>query len=609
MSEPRGLRDLNRLRWVTIVLPIVFVWGFELVRFTVLDPNLTSDESHVAAAMVLGGAIVLFAMLVSVYLDRAQRQLVSPEQGPHGDPRGQLRGPWRPLAAGPPGAVAWTASSPRPGPWPASSPSRGPTTGPSTIRRPATLPPGLAWLGPVLDEAMDPAVDAPRYTQPVRDRHGRPGPPADPRHPAHRPHPPRLPPARRARHQRRGLRRHRGRDRRRRPAGHDGREPPPPRAGARGPPRRRPPAHRPRRAARRPGHDHPARPRAPGRRARRRLPGDPRATGPRIGIGAGGERLAMADDGSMCRVAHEKTAANHPQNPPCPLIARRARTTAWIARPLRGPDGRARRAVRRPPRPSLHATENGPPGRARRHGRHRRPHRPPPRGRGAVDDPRRARPDRPRAARQPGPGPGRDPPPAALRSRRAPRTRPASGIADELVRAGRDRRRGLQRRPRGDPGPPRDRPRGRRPGGLAARVPAQVQPPDRHRGDAAPARATPAARSAREPRSSSCASSRRRSPTPASTRAPPRVTVRIDCARRRHDPHDRGRWGRLRPPPWSARWRAASASPPCGSGWSRSAARSTCILRRPRGRESSSGSTQRTRVGTHATEAPGAARR
>ena len=49
MSEPRGLRDLNRLRWVTIVLPIVFVWGFELVRFAVLDPNLTSDESHVAS--------------------------------------------------------------------------------------------------------------------------------------------------------------------------------------------------------------------------------------------------------------------------------------------------------------------------------------------------------------------------------------------------------------------------------------------------------------------------------------------------------------------------------------------------------------------------------
>ena len=32
---------------------------------------------------------------------------------------------------------------------------------------------------------------------------------------------------------------------------------------------------------------------------------DPRATVTRIGFGTGGERLAMADDGSMCRVAHE----------------------------------------------------------------------------------------------------------------------------------------------------------------------------------------------------------------------------------------------------------------------------------------------------------------
>ena len=89
-----------------------------------------------------------------------------------------------------------------------------------------------------------------------------------------------------------------------------------------------------------------------------------------------------------------------------------------------------------------------------------------------------------------------------------------------------------------------------------------------------------------------------------------RVAVRIDCLERGHHAHDRGRWRRLRPHrPSSARWKAASAWPPCASGSSRSAARSTCILRRPRGRGSSSDSTQRTRVGTHVPEAPGAARR
>jgi nitrate/nitrite-specific signal transduction histidine kinase len=52
----------------------------------------------------------------------------------------------------------------------------------------------------------------------------------------------------------------------------------------------------------------------------------------------GRERLAMADDGSICLVAHELASANHPQNPLCPLIAR-SEGTAWAARPLRGPDG------------------------------------------------------------------------------------------------------------------------------------------------------------------------------------------------------------------------------------------------------------------------------
>jgi two-component system nitrate/nitrite sensor histidine kinase NarX len=46
----------------------------------------------------------------------------------------------------------------------------------------------------------------------------------------------------------------------------------------------------------------------------------------------------MADDGTVCRVAHEKAAANHPQNPQCPLIAH-GQAVAWIARPLRGPEG------------------------------------------------------------------------------------------------------------------------------------------------------------------------------------------------------------------------------------------------------------------------------
>ena len=36
---------------------------------------------------------------------------------------------------------------------------------PMVIRRPAILAPGLAWIGSVLTEPVDPAVDAPRYTR------------------------------------------------------------------------------------------------------------------------------------------------------------------------------------------------------------------------------------------------------------------------------------------------------------------------------------------------------------------------------------------------------------------------------------------------------------
>ena len=114
------------------------------------------------------------------------------------------------------------------------------------------------------------------------------------------------------------------------------------------------------------------------------------------------------------------------------------------------------------------------------------------------------------------------------------------------VRPRRDGRRGLQRRPRGDPRPARDGPRGRRPRGLAPRVPAQVQPPDGHRGDLTCEGDT---RRALSPRSEvqllrvvqeALTNTRKHADAT-------RVTVQDRLPRRRHDAHDRGRWGRLRP--------------------------------------------------------------
>ena len=188
----------------------------------------------------------------------------------------------------------------------------------------------------------------------------------------------------------------------------------------------------------------------------------------------------MADDGSVCLVAHEETSAQHPRNPLCPLLA-------TGRRPTPGPP--ARSAAPTASSASCAWSEPAPP---------------------FTDQERNLL------------GALADMAAIAVRTARlheaeeqwtihAERDRIARELHDSLaqvlgvihlqlrslearakdeaeprhrrraLRPRRDRRRGLQGRPRGDPRPARDGPRGRRPGGLAARVPAQVQPPDGHR--------------------------------------------------------------------------------------------------------------------------------
>jgi signal transduction histidine kinase len=162
MSEPRGTRDLNRLKWATMVLPIVFVWLFELGRFFILDPKGTGDNGHVASAMIMGGAIVIFATIVSLYLDRAQKQLIAQNKdltvthAVSSAVRGGLALPDlleqsldRVMTQT--GALTGIVSV------------RGSDGQPLVIRRPVTLSAGLTWLRPILDAPLDPAVDGPRY--------------------------------------------------------------------------------------------------------------------------------------------------------------------------------------------------------------------------------------------------------------------------------------------------------------------------------------------------------------------------------------------------------------------------------------------------------------
>jgi nitrate/nitrite-specific signal transduction histidine kinase len=163
VSDPRLDRDLSKFKWATLVLPIVFVGLFEVFRSMFLDASLPADESHLAAIMITGGAIVVFATIVSIYLDRTQKQLVAQNKdltvthAVSSAVRGGLSLPnlleqALDRVVTQTGALAGVVTI---------------TTAdePLVIRRPASLPNGLAWLRSILDEPADPAQSEPVYSR------------------------------------------------------------------------------------------------------------------------------------------------------------------------------------------------------------------------------------------------------------------------------------------------------------------------------------------------------------------------------------------------------------------------------------------------------------
>ncbi|MFH0750580.1 MAG: GAF domain-containing sensor histidine kinase [Chloroflexota bacterium] len=76
MNPEPDIRLLTRAKWVGVLLPIVFIWGFEIVRWLVVEPSVSSDSAHVFAALVLSGAAVVFGLGLFAVLDRAQQRLV-----------------------------------------------------------------------------------------------------------------------------------------------------------------------------------------------------------------------------------------------------------------------------------------------------------------------------------------------------------------------------------------------------------------------------------------------------------------------------------------------------------------------------------------------------
>jgi signal transduction histidine kinase len=162
MPEPRGARELQRLKWATVLLPVAFIWCFELLRFFVVEPAYQNDTTHVVSAIVMGIGVVIFALLVSFYLDRTQQQLVAQNRDltmTHavssatrgGLTLGDLMDQALEGMVSQTGALAGTLVV-----------IDGPD-GPASVRLPTPMPPGLTWLEPLLEEDPGLLPEAPRY--------------------------------------------------------------------------------------------------------------------------------------------------------------------------------------------------------------------------------------------------------------------------------------------------------------------------------------------------------------------------------------------------------------------------------------------------------------
>lgn len=167
MDQGHGARDLGRLKWIGVILPVAFVWLFEVLRFSVLERAYAGETAHLIGAVLMAGAVLVFALLMASFLERAQRQIVGQNRDltlthavstaarerlslPEtlGEALAQIVGRTGALA----GLVAIDAAEPAAGP-------------PLTLRHPPLLSPGLSWVQTLLDEDVAPPPLAPTWTE------------------------------------------------------------------------------------------------------------------------------------------------------------------------------------------------------------------------------------------------------------------------------------------------------------------------------------------------------------------------------------------------------------------------------------------------------------
>jgi signal transduction histidine kinase len=153
MHPPRGARDLELLKWIGVILPIIFIWGFELVRFFVMEEGLPGTDTHVLSALLMAGAVVLFGMGMAALIDRAEHELVSQNrdlaisravsEAVRGDqPLAEALQRVMDVLVDETGAVGGIIRVPQPG------------RRDLVVRRPIELADGLEWVGALLDETV-----------------------------------------------------------------------------------------------------------------------------------------------------------------------------------------------------------------------------------------------------------------------------------------------------------------------------------------------------------------------------------------------------------------------------------------------------------------------
>jgi signal transduction histidine kinase len=165
--EADASRDLQRLRWIGVILPVAFVWGFELLRFALVDPAYPGNEAHLVSALLMAGAVLLFALAMSFFLDRAQRQLVSQNKDltlTHAVSSALSGGLSLPDTLGAALERLVTLTDAVAGVIVVQDPSPGGTVGGSlTVHHPPRLSDGLEWVRRLLDEPHEGPLSVPIY--------------------------------------------------------------------------------------------------------------------------------------------------------------------------------------------------------------------------------------------------------------------------------------------------------------------------------------------------------------------------------------------------------------------------------------------------------------